>query len=153
VRRWITLGLLAIVLLTAGAILLVHRLTEPDEAPARRGERAAGVAEVAPANPEPGAQTPALDPGADPGAPIVIAPRPPTPGAVQNESRPIQGPAPVGLPEDPADRQEALEEVRRQRAADQLEQRNRRNQRRAINAAPAPPQARPRPIAPPSADE
>jgi len=122
---------LAIVLFTAGAILLVNRLTDYGP-PSRSAAERAAVAAPASAQPDLPvyAQPPADYSGQGPGEPIVIPAGPMVGGAVQNESPPIQGPPPVPLPQDPAERGAAISNIRRDRINTQMDRINRRNQER-----------------------
>ena len=141
----------AIVLFTAGMLYAVHRLTDPG-----RAARAGAPADEGNAPPMPAASTESPYPppdrpapqsfaDADPAEPIVIPapPMPPT-GPIRNEPARIQGPPPAPLPADPVERQQALEDVRKRRVFDQMDQLNRRSRERAAKApppAPAPPPA------------
>jgi hypothetical protein len=132
----------AIILLAAVSLLLVYRATEPSASDAASGAR------PAPTEVSTGAQpgSPAQD-----GAPplpghAVVAPAAGGAGSdvkVGNESPPIQGPIPLGLPTDPVEREAAVVEVRKQRVSDQMERLNRRNQKRGGIPAPQPPPSAP----------
>jgi hypothetical protein len=122
----------AIVLMTAVAMLLVNRFTAPATPLTPRAERAAAAAaerQAEPAPLQPAATPLAIEPG--PGGAIELpGSNPLIPGPVPNESRPIQGPAPIPLPIDAEERQDALRTIRQQRRSDQMEKLNRRNQQR-----------------------
>jgi hypothetical protein len=142
-------AVVAIVLLTAGALLLVYRLTEPSapgSASAERAESPASGPAEQPSSlaPEPDATASPADQGV--GAAIELPGNAPSYGPVPNESPPIQGPAPVALPTDPDERADALGTIRKQRVADQMERLNRRNQQRGgTPATGGKPAAPPRP--------
>lgn len=122
---------LAIVLFTAGAILLVNRLTDYGSPPRSTAGRAAAGAPRAPPPDLPVYAPPPADSGNQgPGAPVVIPAGPMVGGAVQNESPPIQGPPPVPLPEDAEERGAAISNIRRGRVNDQMDRMNRRNRER-----------------------
>jgi hypothetical protein len=131
VRKLVILGLLAIVLLTAGAILLVNRLTEyPEPKRAAAGRAEAPAQPAAPYDPPAPAQPPADYSNQEPGSAIVIPARPPPTGAVQNEAAPIKGPPPVPLPEDGEERGAAISNIRKNRVNDQMDRINQRNRAR-----------------------
>jgi hypothetical protein len=147
VGKLLAAAVVAIVLLTAGALLLVNRLTEPAPGPA------SAVSAAVPAS-GPAEQPSTVAPGPDAaypadqgvGAAIELPGNAPSYGPVPNESPPIQGPAPVALPTDPDERDDALRNIRKQRVADQMERLNRRNQQRGgTPAASGKPAAPPRP--------
>ena len=134
----------ALALLLAGAALVVYRLTEFSLPTASRSPR-----EPAPPDPPPQAapfaptqEASPYQAAGDPTAPIVVPAGPAPDGPIMNESRPIQGPAPVALPADPAERQEALQSIRSQRVNEQMERLNKRNRERI--GAPPPPANAPR---------
>ncbi len=132
------LAALAILLLTAGAIFLVYRLTgdsEPRRSAASRAGAGSGAGSsappAAPYDPPAQAQPPADYSSDQPGQAIVIPARPPPTGAIPNESPPIQGPPAVPLPEDREEREELLMKIRRDRAGLQMDRINQRNRERA----------------------
>ena len=141
------LAALAIVLLTAGAMFLVNRLTddsEPRRSAASRAGAGAGSSAppAAPYDPPAQAQPPADFSSEQPGQAIVIPARPPPTGAIPNESPPIQGPTAVPLPEDREERGELLMKIRRDRAGFQMDRINQRNRERVglrLEEDPPPP--------------
>ena len=149
--KLVAAGVLAILLLTAGSMLLIYRLTE--DPPGTVSARAEPVSAPVEANagtltqPQLGrdfAPTPAdlSSPVPD----VIPGDDPRYPGPVPNETAPIEGPAPMGLPTDPEERQDALDAVRKQRFSDQMERLNRRNEQRGgrpVVAVPPPPGAQP----------
>ena len=148
------LAALAIVMLTAGAIFLVNRLTGDSE-PRRSAASRAGAAgssgqPAAPPDPPAQAQPPADYSSEQPGQAIVIPARPPPTGATPNESPPIQGPTAVPLPEDREEREELLMKIRRDRAGFQMDRINQRYRERArmrLDEDP-PPMPAPAPLQP-----
>jgi hypothetical protein len=89
----------AIVLLTAGAMYLVNRFTEPLPPVPSRGERAAAAV----AAPEPGSTWSQSEPG-DGGFQAGANPRRAiAPGPVAVEAAPTQAPAPAATPVEPAE--------------------------------------------------
>ena len=119
-----------ILLLTAGALVLVNRLTAYPPPSRSAADRAAASASPAAPDLPVYAPTPADYSSQGPGQPIVIPAGPMVGGAVRNESPPIQGPPPVPLPEDPEERGAAISNIRRNRVNDQMERINRRNRAR-----------------------
>jgi hypothetical protein len=131
VARLFAIAALVIVLLTAGAMLLVYRITDYPAPSRSAAERAAAAAPPpAPYDPPVYAQPPADYSSQEPGSAIVIPARPPPTGAVQNESPPIQGPTAVPLPEDPEGRGAAISNIRNQRVNEQMDRINQRNRAR-----------------------
>jgi hypothetical protein len=132
----------AIALFAGATLYLVNRLTEPEQG--TRAVRALDdrlpppAAEPLPPLPDrPAAPSFA---GADPTQAIVIpAPPPPPTGPVPNATPSIEGPPPMPLPADPAERGAALDQVRRQRMSEQMERLNRRNLERTGQVAPPAP--------------
>jgi hypothetical protein len=125
--RRLTLAVLGVLLLTLGALALVHRFTEP-------GPVSAVISEPAPA--EEAASRPASV-GSD------AAPPEPLPGAEPAPGSPVEvrtGPRPPPLPSDPQARADQLLELRRQRRADGMDQLNAREaaRRARLGLPPAP---------------
>jgi hypothetical protein len=133
VGKTFLIAVAVIVALTAGAMLLVNRLTEPGPASAR-AERAAAAAERQP-TPDTERAAQAYRAGDEPGAAILIPAGPPSSEPVQNEAPPIQGPPPIPLPVDPEERKEALQTIRKDRFDVQMMRLNRRGEERAAKAA------------------
>lgn len=137
-RNLIAWAGLAILALGAGSTLAIYRLTDPrapaglpyspvvaaPEAPRTAALPSASLFPRAVA-PAPAAPVPA---GAEPV--IVHAGPGPIPGNPSQPPAVIQGPAPIPLPEDEAERTARLLEVRRQRIAGSLEAQNRRSSAR-----------------------
>jgi hypothetical protein len=109
VKRALVLSVLGVLALTAGAIWLVHRITEPEPWPGPAAVRAA--------------EGPATASGPDratapeaAGAPEPNRPRDPPPGVIMET-----GPTPPPLPAAPEARAEALMELRSQRRSSAFE--------------------------------
>jgi hypothetical protein len=145
VAKPLAIAALAILLLTVGALLLVHRLTEYQPTPRTAAERAAASAASAPPDLPVYAQPPADYSGQGPGQPIVIPAGPLVGGPVQNETAPIQGPPPVALPEDAEEGGAAISNIRKGRVNEQMERINRRNQQRLGQQPNQPPPPPPNP--------
>jgi hypothetical protein len=134
--KLLPLVLAAVVLLAAVSLLLVYRSTEPSASDAASGARPAPTEVSTGAQPGPSALD-GVPPPPDPGVVAPAAGGAQSDVKVGNESPPIQGPIPMGLPTDPVEREAAVVEVRKQRISEQMERLNRRNQRRGgIPAAP-----------------
>jgi hypothetical protein len=100
----------AIVLLTAGAMYLVSRFTEPLPAAPARAERAAAVSTPSPGSswPESGQDAVGIQSRGPPGRPTAAGPEP-------GEPAPAQPPAPAVQPEDSAEGEESSASARAQR--------------------------------------
>jgi hypothetical protein len=149
VGKQLLIAAAVILALTGGAILLLNRLTEPGTT-AARAERAAAAAErEAPPTSGQARAAQAYQAGNEPGAPIIVPAAPPTDLPVQNEAAPIQGPTPIPLPDDPDERRDMLQGVRKDRFDVQMMRMNKRSEERAAKAAN---QAGTPPAPPPDAD-
>jgi hypothetical protein len=151
--KWIVSALAGIVALTVGSVWAIYRVTElgppapvesrrvaPINSPSPAAQDVASVLPVQVSSTPPATELP-------PAPDVIPGDDPRFPGPVPNEVAPAAGPAPTGVPTDPEEQQAALNAVRKQRFADQMERLNRRNEQRGGRPAPvvAPPPGQPLP--------